>query len=212
MSRWLARLPAKTQECVTPAPAKTDKSPTEQTPEPLLAVLAVTLEEQTRKSEPAANDVSEASAPVSPCRTCMHRLPAGTCSEPVAAGLSDRWRLAWGPPDGDCVAHVSVAAAAVVPMRSSNPYMSKESTDRGHWPSWDDAEIYRFTVRASAFIGMGLRNEADHLAEMLVLRDREGDDRVLCVECQHGRATRCPDGAPMPVGLLHHCIDIKEQI
>ena len=212
MSRWLSRLEAKTQECVTPAPAKTDISPVDLPQEPLLAVLSVPPEVQTRKSEPAANDVSGVAASVSPCRTCMHRLPAGTCSEPVAAGLSDRWRLAWGPPDGDCVAHVSVAAAAVVPMRSSNPYMSKESTDRCHWPSWDDAEIYRFTVRASAFIGMGLRNDADHLAEMLVLRDRDGDDRVLCVECQHGRATRCPDGAPMPVGLLHHCIDIKAQI
>jgi hypothetical protein len=32
--------------------------------------------------------------------------------------------------------------------------------------------------------------EADGLADLLHLRDREGDDRHLCVECQHVRADR----------------------
>ena len=202
MSRWLARLPAKTQECVTPAPAKTDKSPTEQTPEPLLAVLSVPPEAQTEKSEPAANDATQALPAVSPCRACVHRLPAGTCAEPVAAGLWHRWRIAWGPPEGNCPAYAPIKLAA---LSRGNPYMSRESAETCHTPCWNDAEIFTFTVRASKFIRMGLQGDADHLAELLVQRDREGDDRVLCVECRHGRAARCPDGAPMPVGVLHRC-------
>ena len=33
--------------------------------------------------------------------------------------------------------------------------------------------------------------EAEHLAERLVQRDRDGDDRRLCIECRHYRPGRC---------------------
>ena len=33
--------------------------------------------------------------------------------------------------------------------------------------------------------------DADDLAERLTLRDRDADDRVICVECSHYRPGRC---------------------
>ena len=56
------------------------------------------------------------------------------------------------------------------------------------------------------FIWRGIStSDADDLAERLVLRDRDDDDRVLCVECKHGRATHCPEGSPQPPEVLHGC-------
>ena len=48
------------------------------------------------------------------------------------------------------------------------------------------AEIDTFTARLARFTdrGMGLA-DADALADKLVTRDRESDDRRLCVECVH---------------------------
>ena len=156
MSRWLARLDAKSQQCVTKATAKTDKSPPVRLPAPLLAVLAVAQERQPQEIGDAAND--EASAP----------LPY-----------------------------------------KGNPYLSKEAADRCHAPEWTATEIFTFTTRVMKFIRIGLRQDADSLAEMLVLRDREGDDRRLCAECKHGRTAHCPDGSPLPIGALHRCSNFE---
>lgn len=95
-------------------------------------------------------------------------------------------------------------ACAVLPI-IGNPNLSPEAADRCHAPEWNDAEIFIATTRAVRFVRMELRCEADHLAELLTLRDRDNDDRRLCVECRHGRVARCPDGLPMPVATLHRC-------
>ena len=61
--------------------------------------------------------------------------------------------------------------------------------DRWAWPhsaAMTGAEIDTFTARLARFTdrGMGLA-DADALADKLVTRDRESDDRRLCVECVH---------------------------
>lgn len=86
-----------------------------------------------------------------------------------------------------------------------NPYLSREAADRCHTPAWSDAEIFALTTRAVKFVRIGLRHDADNLAELLTLRDRDNDDRRLCVECRYGRSARCPDGLPMPLSTLHRC-------
>ena len=43
----------------------------------------------------AANSGAKPSAPM--CRACAHRLRAGTCSEPVAAGLAEAFTVVWPP-------------------------------------------------------------------------------------------------------------------
>jgi hypothetical protein len=69
--------------------------------------------------------------------------------------------------------------------------LTNDEADRRHGPCWDDAEIAAFTVRAERIALLG-RADADDLAERLTLRDREGDDRRLCLECTWlGDTGRC---------------------
>lgn len=70
-----------------------------------------------------------------------------------------------------------------LPRRSGNPLMTPEQGDECHAGGWDDAEIDAFTARQARFTRMGRVADADHLAERLTLRDRQHDDRRLCLEC-----------------------------
>ena len=69
------------------------------------------------------------------------------------------------------------------PRRSGNPLMTPEQGDDCHAGGWDDAEIEVFTVREARFMRPGRIGDAEHLAERLTLRDREQDDRRICLEC-----------------------------
>ena len=61
--------------------------------------------------------------------------------------------------------------------------------DRWAWPhsqAMTGREIDTFTARLHDFTGRGLvAHDAERLADKLVTRDRESDDRRLCVECVH---------------------------
>lgn len=68
--------------------------------------------------------------------------------------------------------------------------------DRWAWPHSDamnTGEIDTFTARLSRFTDKGLSlTDAEALADKLVIRDRESDDRRLCLECLHlHRGGRC---------------------
>lgn len=73
------------------------------------------------------------------------------------------------------------------------------SPDRRCWPhteAMNTAEIDTFTARLHLFTWHGLDGtEAERLADGLVARDRDEDDRRLCFECDHLR----------PGGALWHC-------
>lgn len=57
------------------------------------------------------------------------------------------------------------------------------------WPhssAMNGAEIDTFTARLARFTDKGLSlDDAEALAEKLVIRDRDGDDRRVCLECAH---------------------------
>lgn len=106
--------------------------------------------------------------------------------------------------------------SALAPRRrSANPLMSMEQTDNCHHGAWGDAEIEQFIARRDRLLEAGLASDdADHLAERLVLRDRETDDRVVCAaECRHHRAGICANHvaamAPRELGefatMLQRC-------
>ncbi len=64
------------------------------------------------------------------------------------------------------------------------------------WPhssAMNGAEIDTFTARLAWFTDKGLSLiDAEALADKLVIRDREGDDRRVCLECVHLRhGERC---------------------
>ena len=73
-----------------------------------------------------------------------------------------------------------IAAAVIVPALDP---------DRWCWPhseAMTGREIDTFTVRLHHFTQRGLvESDAEKLADKLVTRDRESDDRRLCLECAH---------------------------
>ncbi|NWF45281.1 hypothetical protein F3K02_08450 [Hydrogenophaga sp. D2P1] len=95
-------------------------------------------------------------------------------------------------------------------------------TDRYCWPHSDamnGQEIDTFTARLAQFTDKGLSlDDAERSADKLVIRDRESDDRRLCLECAHlqgrgrwrcgnwGVADVARDGlAPDLVKILQRC-------
>ena len=83
---------------------------------------------------------------------------------------------------------------ALAPRRQSgNALMTAEQTDDCHAGGWDDSEVSTFTARVLMLLRRGIGvDDADDLAERMTLRDRDGDDRRMCVECSHlGDGGRC---------------------
>ncbi len=77
---------------------------------------------------------------------------------------------------------------------------SDENLDRHCWTestAWTGSEIDTFTARLARFTGKGvIQSDAEALADKLVQRDRDSDDRRICLECPllqgYGRASwRC---------------------
>jgi hypothetical protein len=64
-----------------------------------------------------------------------------------------------------------------------------EDPDRWCWPhssAMNGAEIDTFAARLHKFTDKGLaRNDGEVLTDRLVLRDRDQDDRRVCLECKH---------------------------
>ena len=67
--------------------------------------------------------------------------------------------------------------------------------DRWCWPHSDamnGAELEQFAKRAQQFTRCGITAEAaETMADRLVIRDREQDDRRTCLECTTYRPGRC---------------------
>jgi hypothetical protein len=79
----------------------------------------------------------------------------------------------------------SVATGAVCESNtgSGNPYMTRQQGDDCHAGGWSGAEIATFQAREVRFRQLR-RADAEHLAERLTLRDRQHDNRRLCLECR----------------------------
>ncbi len=64
-----------------------------------------------------------------------------------------------------------------------------EDPDRWCWPhssAMNGVEVDTFAARLHQFTGKGLaRNDSEMLADKLVNRDRDQDDRRVCLECKH---------------------------
>ena len=127
-------------------------------------------------------------------------------------------------PDG---ASENFAAPQQPPANEANA-----DPDRWCWPrgsAMNTAEIDTFTARLARFTDKGLTlDDAEALADKLVLRDRDGDHRRQCLECAHLQGverwscgnwkqaaigTRAADAglAHGLVVMLQHCTGFKEQ-
>ena len=100
---------------------------------------------------------------------------------------------------GLTVARATPVAVANLPDSTAAPADAIEAVpttttttpdpDRWCWPHSDamtGAEIDRFTGRLALFTAKGLSpNDAEVLADKLLIRDRDGDDRRACLECAY---------------------------
>jgi hypothetical protein len=84
----------------------------------------------------------------------------------------------------------SVASVATTQKQAANdPAAVTHDPDRWAWPhsqAMTGREIDTFTARLHHFVRRGLlESDAETLADKLVTRDRDADDRRLCLECVH---------------------------
>ena len=86
-----------------------------------------------------------------------------------------------------------------------------EADDMAGLPAWTDAEIATFETRQARTRWLGYGDRADRVVELLLHRDREGDDRRLCIECAHaGPGWRCAKREAFMVDQLQRCTAFKE--
>lgn len=129
-----------------------------------------------------------------------------TCPRCIAAGQSRGQRCPMGlnlwrnyeaaaerPKSAQAVHEVSLVApeAAVASLRSPDE------------PSMSDVEIERFQARVERLTSRALGlTQAEALADSLLIRDRQRDDRRMCVECIHCTSTRrCSRTQQAGIGL-----------
>ena len=80
-------------------------------------------------------------------------------------------------------------AVGVTVTESGQATQTPALVSDGCWPhgeAWNTVEVDCFHGRMAAFTGQGVDlAQSEALAQKLVYRDREGDDRRLCLECAH---------------------------
>ncbi len=83
---------------------------------------------------------------------------------------------------------LAVPSPAVLEKHDSSTAVT-EDPDGRCWPNssaMNGAEIDTFAARLHRFTDKGLaQNDGEALADKLVVRDREADDRRFCLECRH---------------------------
>lgn len=160
-----------------------------------------------------------APAPDRTCRDCANRTRAGSCAEPVRAGLARRSSIVWPAPAhaARCAAYEARGAANGDGPRST-PGVGAAAPASAFWPPASEQELQRMAGRIERAVTMGARlDEAEGIADRLHLAEREGDTRRLCIECAHlrvasegwccasARGLRGPLARDLVLRVLHRC-------
>ena len=103
----------------------------------------------------------------------------------------------------------TVATLAVAKAQNTAANVPTPDPDLWCWPQsivMNGAEIDTLTARLERFIDKGFSlDDSEALVDRLVVRDRDGDDRHLCVECAHCRfGMRC-DKKLAVLDVLQRC-------
>lgn len=76
---------------------------------------------------------------------------------------------------------------------------------------WTEEEIGTFLKRQARIVWLGYAGPSEYLAEKLVGRDRDMDERRLCVECSHaGTGWRCEKKAGFLLEQFQRCDHFME--
>lgn len=185
MGKWIAAL-AEQPAAKTPAShyRGTDKADKRG----VLSVLTV-MDEGDVEKFPAATDPTRACA----CADCTHLLPRSTCAIPLKARLipeAEGVGIAWLH-EGHAAEGEALEGGPAAPMPPERPYiLTHAEADAAHAKAWSGEQIASFETRREAIQRRGFSSDnAEDLAERLHLRDVQGDDRALCLECRHLRGT-----------------------
>lgn len=105
----------------------------------------------------------------------------------VATDATHEWVTA---PTVASVATVTVASPEKTDAANDGEHtVTVAALDRWCWPhspAMNTTEVDTFTARLARFTDKGVGyDEGERLADALVIRDRNGDDRRLCLECHH---------------------------
>lgn len=86
-----------------------------------------------------------------------------------------------------------------------------EADELAGLPAWTEAEIIAFEKRLARSTWLGYP-DANGRAERLLRRDRDADDRHLCVECSHaGAGWRCAKREAFLLDQFQRCPRFKEK-
>ena len=120
------------------------------------------------------------------CADCRHLSRTNTCLEPASAGLlteAEGFGIAW-PPATHAATCLAYGGKAPVQAQERPYKLTPAQGDAEHAEAWDDAAIACLQARVQHLVRMDFAtDDADDLGERLTLRDRDGDDRRLCLEC-----------------------------
>ena len=101
------------------------------------------------------------------------------------------------PTEPGFVGSVAPDIAPMTKMDGDSPAANDPTPEPDRWcwphtPAWNSGEIDTFLARLARFADKGLGlDDAEALAEKLVARDRDLDDRRYCPECTHHWQGRC---------------------
>ena len=167
---------------VAPTPAQLAKAANREHPRGLATGI-----DSCEKLRKAANlDSGEAPADADSQEFAGLRRPPNGLQSEQGRGLSQDSQNSQGFP---ATKHIRLCAA--LPERRHQ--LARDEAGRCHAGGWDDAEMARFQARTVVIRRCGIgEQDAEDLAESLTMRDRDADDRRLCLECSHlGERGRC---------------------
>ena len=109
------------------------------------------------------------------------------------------------------------------PDSPPSPLLCDSPLDGAHLSSRTSEERNLFDRRRDRLVRWGWQQpDAEALADRLFKRDREEDDRALCVECHHWRPGRCgnsvragvlvPSLSAQLADLLQRCLGFKREV
>ena len=116
------------------------------------------------------------------------------------------WRVTVAPgTPPDALARMRAASLALDKVQAATPPDTPDASCWPHSTAMNGAELDTFTARLARFTDRGLiLSEAERLADVLVQRDRECDDRRVCLECLHLQRGRCGNCQVAGVAIRSH--------
>ena len=86
---------------------------------------------------------------------------------------------------GTFVAKIAVAPIEINEKNAARAKSSPSSEDH-RWPEIDSSELDLFVRRKTEFVARGVDEaQSEELADQLMVRDQDMDDRRMCYECNH---------------------------